>query len=212
MKNAIIMNRYLLPITMVAMIMASCTGSNKSADTTVNDSLTQHATDGTLIARRFISADLKKFGLFGNVKSAEPQPDDLIRTCLNETLNFNSDGKLITEFLTYYDNEIKTDSEGYITSTSCEESDGTSWTVTFTGLNENGWATEGKYETEGPKNRTVINFTYTYDSTDSIGNWTQRTLNGTRTIQPMDYDTGDYAMSQPSTPVNKTQKRKITYY
>lgn len=206
------MSRYLLPIATIAMIMVSCTGSNKSADTTVDDSLTQNVTDGTLIAKRYISADLKKFGLFGNVKTASPQPDDLITTCLNETLNFNPEGKLTTEFLTYYDNKITTDQQGYITSTSCEESDGTSWTVTFSKLNEKGWATEGKYETEGPKNKTVVNFSYTYDTTDSIGNWTQRTLTGTRSIQPMDFETGDYTIPQPSTPVKKIQTRRIEYY
>jgi hypothetical protein len=207
------MNKYLLPIAALGIIMTSCSGSStKSADSTVNDTLTHNQTDGTLIAKRYISADLKKFGLLGSVKSAQPIPDDLITTCLNETLDFNEQGKLTTKFLTYYDNRITTDADGYITGTSCEDADGTSWTVTFSKLNDNGWATEGKYETEGPKNKTVVNFTYTYDATDSIGNWTQRTLRGTRTIQPMDYETGDYTIPQPSTPVEKVQTREVIYY
>lgn len=209
-------NKYTI-ILLSAVVMASCSGKTKSekGDTPIVEDTVEIAMDTVADAAtdsvpEYYSEDLKKFGLHGRVKTVKTNDYASFVTCLSETLEFNEEGVLTTQFTNFTDNVISCNSDGFIDVTSCRESDGTTFNLEFTNFNEMGNPVAGKYESEGPAGIWEATFNITYDQFDKEGNWLKRTFKGETAAQDINEE-GNYGREQKDN-LSVTETRTITYY
>lgn len=200
-----------------AFFLAACSGANKSEqkDTaTIGDTieiLTQEETEATQDSvPAYLSEDLQRFGLHGQVKSVKTKDYASFVTCLSETLNFNEEGVLTTAFTNYTDNETSINANGFIDATSCRESDGTTFEFTYTNFDEAGNPISGEYVSEGPDGRWKANFSIVYEQFDRENNWVKRIFKGESSSTQMDAN-GDYGREDKEN-FSVTETRVITYY
>lgn len=201
----------------LAILMSACSGVSKSeqndsnaAEETASEQLVSGTTaevDTTAIYR---SEDLNKFGLRGPVKSVRTTDYASFVTCLSETLNFNEQGELTTQFNNFIDNVTSCNGNGVIDMTSCRESDGTTFNLEFTNFDVLGNPISGTYKSDGPDGMWSATFTITYDKFDRESNWLTRTFKG-ETVSQIINDEGNYGREERDN-LTVTESRVITYY
>lgn len=197
----------------VALLATACSSTGKS-DGVAAETDTVVVGDTTVSTPEvptYQSADLKRFGLKGNVKNTMMESPAGFISCVYGLLEFDGNGKLTSNFQGFLDNTVKDNADGFISSTSCRESDGTTWTLTYTEFDADGRPLSGKYEEDGPEGMVTTEFTYRYGDNDQAGNWISRKLDGTSTTRYLDYETGDYGKPEKTT-VSGTETRRIEYY
>lgn len=201
-----------LSFAAVALLAAACSSTGKSGMAEV-ETETDAVTD-TMVSEpssAYFSADLKQFGLKGKVKNSMMESPAGFISCVYGLLEFDGAGKLTSNFQGFLDNTFKKNHDGFICSTSCRESDGTTWTLTYTGFDADGRPLSGKYEEDGPDGIVTTEFAYVYGDVDKMGNWMSRKLEGISTARYIDYETGDYGKPE-KTSVSGTETRNIEYY
>jgi len=181
-------NLFLIAITSIGLM--ACGGSaNKTAEAE-NDSISNATTEVEEVVEvtkaEFMSADLKMFGLRGNVKEVstvtnKDNPDGINYSYCrvytgSRSLTFKDDGKWkkTEDFTILIDLANKCNDDGFMKKTSHRESDGTTYENTYEEIDENGWAHKETYAEEGPCGVFKNKFTYEYTVTDNQGNWTER--------------------------------------
>lgn len=211
-------NLFLIAITSIGLM--ACGGSSNKSETTENDSIADVTAEVEDVAEKpaptFVSSDLKMFGLYGNVKevnSIKTQGNtenyNYCRIFSGERkLHFSNEGKwnkkefsaLLTDFTT------KCNDDGFITSASYRESDGTTFKNTYKEIGENGWALKEIYEENGPLGFYKYSFSYSYSKTDDNGNWIERAV-------AVEAHTESYEDDSKSDKHSEwTETRDITYF
>lgn len=208
-------------ICALAFFLCACTGENKQVKTGSNDTSDIRQVAGTSLSpetpgqvtdsiTQYHSEDLRKFGLRGRVKSVRTQDYSSFVTCLSGPLSFDEDGVMTNTFTDFLDNTISYNAEGYVDKTECRESDGTSFSLEFTGYDSEGRPLSGIYKTMAPDGEWKVNFSITYTDIDKEGNWIGRQFEGESATRTMKAD-GSLGREQKETFSSK-ETRVIAYY
>lgn len=177
-------------------LMASCGAPNKNGVETTGDTVAQEVDAQSADAKpiAYNSADLKKFGLVGQVKTVtlkEYEGKDVGPAPFSEM--FGSDGRLtFSEDGTMEINDspnttdrisIETNELGFADVFSAYEWWG-DLNYKFE-LNEQGWPISGVFTYVGPEEAAPKHYSYSYPEVDSYGNWTKCVIeqNGVKGVQ-----------------------------
>lgn len=209
-------NYFFIPVALL--ITASC-GGNKNTGDSVSDSII--ADTGKVAAfadtvaetdslSEYLSDDLHKFNLRGNVRKVQTRDYPGFVTCLSGPLDFDKDGKLLSSFSDLTDNSFKTDEAGFITKTYSRESDGTTFNLSFSEFDEDENPIAGKYVSDGPEGIWEVSFTIEYLASDRNGNWTSRRYKG-KAVSKGYTDEGEEKAPVTEAFAN-TENRTITYW
>lgn len=205
----------ILPTIMV--FLAACGGKKNSTpvvDTPFTSDTTLPPVDTTAVDAdsipEYYSADLRKFGLHGMVKSVRTRDYGNFVTCLSGPLSFSPDGVLLSKFPDLLDNEISENLKGFIDETECHEADGTSFELEFTNWDEENNPISGKYTSDGPDSVWEVTFTITYLQYDRENNWIARHIKGEAVTR--DKNSSGEIVSSQSEPFSSTETRSISYY
>ena len=177
----------------------ACSGSEKRNDKTdtTEDSvvpmseLAQPADTIDSISIYF-SDDLKALRIRGDVehRSAVRNDPGMIYPEPVMELEFDESGSLLSSLKGIY---AKTDSAGFNYEFSMNEGDGTSWVMTYTEFNEEGYPVKSEIEEDGPQGSAEVKLQYYGYSYDSKGNWVLRTVAMNRVFT--DIETGEKTTS-----------------
>lgn len=123
----------------------------------------------------YFSADLKALRIKGNVaeRSNVRNEAEIVYPEPVMSLEFDSVGTLQSSLMGLYP---KVDADGFNYQYSMNESDGTSWIMTYTEFNEEGFPIRAEIEEDGPQGQALCKLEYYSYIYDRHGNWTIRAV------------------------------------
>lgn len=207
----------------VTMSLVSCIAGSKSEEKNVDsqevDSVvavaeTTDVEEAAPAAPTFRSADLKKFGLLGKVKSVSAPKDSgdedmsISEGFISEVISFNEAG-VKTSPKKFSDLDLTFGQDGFIRKmyTDFGATDGSSTTITVTETNQLGWPVKGKVDTDiAGIMMGSGNLSFSYPDVDSKGNWTKQLVKVVFDYEEV--ETGDVMKWEGTI----TRTRTITYY
>ena len=135
--------------------------------------------------KQYYSDDLKSFGIKGEVisRSAMRHDAQMVYPVPTNELTFDDDGVFTGSLEGLYP---KTGEDGIIYSYSMNYEDGTSWELTYTDYNEEGYPVRAEIIESGPQGTAQAVITYYGYEYDRMGNWVMRSVTCDRSFVDMD--------------------------
>lgn len=133
----------------------------------------------------YYSKDLKSLGIKGDVISRSAMRNDaqMVYPIPTNELTFDENGELTGSLEGLYPKENE---DGIIYSYSMNYEDGTSWELTYTEYNEEGYPVRAEIIESGPQGTAQAVITYYGYEYDRCGNWVMRSVTCDRSFTDMD--------------------------
>lgn len=171
-------------IIFAGVTMVSCVGKSKKtefvADSAITDTIVADTVPETEDSvRTYYSADLKSFGIRGDVaeRSAMRHGAESVYPIPTMELTFDTLGNFTGSLMGLYPKENE---EGIYYSYSMNYEDGTSWELTYTETNENSFPLKAEIIESGPQGTAKSVLTYSGYEYDGEGNWVMRSVSMSR--------------------------------